>query len=424
MVPGTPDFPMPTNTTYKALKNLIKRASRMHWRFIAAVYLAAYLGVELFAQNPVQVYIFVVFLALSGIYFSWFMGGMRTMRYVGFFSLFIVFVFTRLLFSQGVITTEVFGSRSFLAMYAMTALLLVLMQRTESPADATRRKREQVLSSQRDRTNTLEFMVASNKLRLDLTAQANLVKDELQVLKGAWKSNIHSIINDLPTVTERALYEQIIEPFQENIITHLRNLESQLSFEVAPHSLDEAEAFLRGKAEGECHGGCGGLVEVQDFGWAGNTAMVRVDLDKMWDVALNLIRNSRTAMDLQRVEALRQGRPMPGPSTIRIELGLARGPHGSEAVLAVVDNGGGVEPAMLDRLFHEPVPSAKRGGKKSGQGTIFVKFFAERMDMRVEAGNVGLAAERGLRVALAMPVLSIEAANETDVNTRQNGKQG
>ena len=205
----------------KIFQDIVTRISKIPLGTLALLYIVAYAAIESLVQNYFQLYIFTVLLALSGVYFSWFRGGKWTMAYVAFFNLFIVFVFSKLLWTQKIIVTSgVFKSKSFIIMYFLTIVFIIIVACRKSPADAKQEQQKAMIEEEKQHRQNLEFMVASRKLKYDLLAQANLVKDELQLLEGAWRSNIHDIKNDLPAIEERKLYEQILLPFQNNIIKH------------------------------------------------------------------------------------------------------------------------------------------------------------------------------------------------------------
>lgn len=393
---------MPEPISNRRLGAFVKRASRIHPLALATLYIVAYALLELFIQDQIRLYIYNVFLALSGVYFAWFMGGRLTMFYVAFFNLFIVFIFSKMMWSHNVVvSSQVFLSRSFLVMYLLSGWVVTLMLRRKSPADKRASEQQAILEQEKRQRQNLEFMVASRKLKQDLLAQANLVKDELQLMEGAWRSNIHDIINDLSPSRERALYQQIILPFQNNIISHLRDLEMRLTFDMQSARLDELSEFL-GKRLAGLNMSAAIQLEYEDSGWAGASERVLIDKNKVWDMLLNVLRNSQTALELQRVERLRRREPLPERPFVRVVLTREQ----DAAVLRVRDNGGGAPPEIERLLYVEPAPSRKRGGASQGQGTLFVKFFADRMGVDVSAANAlgpqGQEVE-GLEVSFRFP---------------------
>lgn len=389
-------------------RNLLRKSRELGLLFV--LYVLAYGGMELLVDTRIRYYIFCVLLALSAIFFSWLRGGRRVMSYVTFFVCFFLFVFSKLLWAEtGVVYADLFLSRSFLVIYVLTAGLAALVLLRRSPADAQRLERDQAMAMEQSARRNLEFMVASSKLKRDLLAQANLVKDELQLLEGAWRSSVHDIVNDLTPSRERELHAKILEPFQEKIVNHLRDLEDKLTFETADVCLEELRAFLLDQLSRH---GRGLRVELDDAPWQGQTRLVRVDRNKLWDMLLNMLRNSQTALDFKRIEAMRA----PGRPTSRFipRLHLSLGLAESFAEIRLADNGGGVGETVLPRLYSEAVPSRKRGTDETGtprpgQGTLFVKFFAERMDIDIAATNTTELGNKGLAVALRLPLQPTDA---------------
>ncbi|MCP4713538.1 MAG: histidine kinase, partial [Deltaproteobacteria bacterium] len=283
------------------INRLIAGFSSINFVYLAALYILAYLAVEILVSDPIRHYNFCVFLALSGIYFSWFIGGRRTMAYVAFFNILFAGIFSKILWDQGIIIYGggLFLGKSFLGMYALTVVLLFIMLLKKSPADIRAEYQKNTIEQERAHRQNLEFMVATRKLTQDMVAQANMVKDELQLIEGAWKSNVHSIINDLSPVKEEELYRQIILPFQENIIRHLRNLETGLTFDLQPLALTDLYTFLTQKTTGHA-----AAIEQARQSWQHCAENVVVDKNKIWDMVKNILRNSQAALDLQRLHQL------------------------------------------------------------------------------------------------------------------------
>jgi len=401
---------------FAVIKDAIHRMSSTPPALLALLYLLIYVVMENVVENPIRLYIYNVFLALSGIYFAWFTGGRLTMYYVAFFNIFIVFIFSKMMWNAKlVVTGEVFQARTFLVMYLFAACIMYLMMRKKSPADKRQDQQLLAIEQERGRRQNLEFMIATRKLKHDLLAQANLVKDELQLLEGAWKSNIHDILNDLPEIKERDLYRQILLPFQEKIIGHLRELEGRLTFDVQRISLFEVYAHLAGLLQSRIAGNAFGYgLAIDGDAWQETTAWVRVDRNKVWDMLLNILRNAQAALDFLRIERLRSRRTDPFSPCIRVEF-LSTG---QSAQIRVTDNGGGLDDEVVARLYREPVVSRKRKGEKPGQGSLFVKFFADRMGMTVSAENTVQPQGPGLAVTLDIPL----DTPESDADDEPGGK--
>ena len=200
-------------------------------------------------------------------------------------------------------------------------------------------------------------------------------------------------------------------PFQENIIRHLRDLALSLTFDLEPISLPQLFILLKDKINAAFKAGsAGGSIKIHDHGWRRQSAgQVTVDKNKIWDMLSNILRNSQAALDLKRIEMLRSGQPVNFKPGIRVAFGILN----SRAEIHIADNAGGVPSDLVPALYNEPVASSKRGGSAPGQGTLFVKFFAERMGLSVRAENISGPEEKGLSVYISLPIEASPAQRDT-----------
>ena len=370
---------------------------------LAAFFVLAYVLFDLVADSIARHYIFCIFLVVSSLYFSWRLGGRETMSYVGFFNIFFAFIFSRLLYMTGNFSSKLFLSRSFMTLYVVAIIFMFIMTKRKSPADREKINREKSIREERQKRRQLELMVATEKLTDDMITQANMVKDELMVLQNSWKSQIHTIVNELPKVKERELYEQIVTPFEESIIDHLRDLEKRLSFKPQLIGLDELATNLTDRLENDQKHSRNKLEFQFNFEkWMNRDEEILVDRYKTWEILINLIRNSQTAMELRQIEMIRQGS---GEfKTFKPRISVIADVHGNHARLRVTDTGGGVSDDSLQALFKRAISSAKRKGKAMGQGTVFIKFFGDNMGFDISAKNTETLGSKGLEVTILIPL--------------------
>jgi len=375
------------------------------WRLpvLAAFFVLAYVLFDLVADSVARHYIFCIFLVVSSLYFSWRVGGRETMSYVGFFNIFFAFIFSRLLYMTGNFSSKLFLSRSFMTLYVVAIVFMFIMTKRKSPADREKINREKSIRDERQKRRQLELMVATEKLTDDMITQANMVKDELMVLQNSWKSQIHTIVNDLPKVKERELYNQIVTPFEESIISHLRDLEKRLSFKPQLIGLDELATNLTDRLENDQKHSRNRLDLHFNFeNWMHRDEEILVDQHKTWEILINLIRNSQTAMELRQIEMIREGSDE--FKTFKPRLSIIADVQNTHARLRVTDTGGGVSDDSLQNLFKRAVPSAKRKGKAMGQGTVFIKFFGDNMGFDISAKNTETLGSKGLQVTILIPL--------------------
>lgn len=390
---------------HKFGKNLFSPTKNGGWRLplLAAFYILAYVIFDLNVDDPIRHYIFCIVLVVSSLYFSWRIGGIETMTYVGFFNIFFAFIFSRLLYMTGKFSSKLFLSRSFMVLYVVTVIFMFIMAKRKSPADTEKIARERSIKEEQQKRRQLELMIATEKLTGDMIVQANMVKDELMVLQNSWKSQIHTIINDLPKVKERELYDQIVTPFEESIIEHLRGLENRLSFKPQLIPLDELAQQLKENLDNDRKKFQKRLDASFDFtGWKGRVEEIFIDRYKTWEILLNLLRNSQTAMELRQINLMRQKNDE--FKTYVPRLAVITDVVEKSARIRVMDTGGGVADDSLQDIFKRAVPSTKRQGKTMGQGTLFIKFFGDNMGFEISASNTETLGSKGLEVCILIPL--------------------
>lgn len=368
--------------------------------FIA--YVSAFFVFDRLVTDEQRYVLFAFGLMVSSLFFSWLLGGRAAFLYVTFFNLFFTFVYAKPLFDKGTLYASLFFSRSFIFISVSFIVLMLFMILFQSPADKARERLALESKEEKEKTRLLEFLVTERRITEDVVAQSNFAKDELLVLQGAWRSQIHNIVNDLPESKEDDLYRQIIGPFQDAILKHLKGLERKLTFD--PISLDVETlgmtvreeitsdlASLRNRYD----------LDIQLSGLNGFSGRhVLCDPYKVVEILRNLVKNSQKAIELKQIDLMKKD--FDAYRAFRPYLSMVlRGQDGA-LTLEVTDNGGGLEGEHLRKIFKEPIPSSKK--KEYGLGTTFVKFFSERMGFIVRGDNVLTEHGMGFRVTLKMPI--------------------
>lgn len=366
------------------------------------LYVAGFVVFDYLEVNEQRYVLFAFGLVVSSLFFSWLLGGRAAFVYVTFFTLFFTFIYSKPLFEKGTLYGSLFLSRSFIVISVSFVVLMLLMVVFQSPADTARKRMVLEAKEEKEKTRLLEFLVTERKITQDVVAQSNFAKDELLVLQGAWRSQIHNIVNDLPASKEDDIYRRIIEPFQDAILNHLKGLERKLTFEPRPMEIQTLGETLQAEISKDLDG----LEDKYDLelqlsrlnGFRG--AIVRCDPYKVVEILRNLIKNAQKAIELRQIEMLKQD--VETYRSFRPYLCILFRGTGSTLTLEVTDNGGGVSEYDVARVFREPIPSSKKEGY--GLGTTFVKFFSERMGFSVQGRNVSTDHGKGFRVILEMPV--------------------
>ena len=77
--------------------------------------------------------------------------------------------------------------------------------------------------------------------------------------------------------------------------------------------------------------------------------------------------------------------------------------HGAEAVLVVEDTGGGIDEALLDRMF-EPFVTGREHEDGTGMGLNIVRRNVAAVGGRIEAANIEHHGQRGARLEVVLPI--------------------
>jgi len=385
------------------LKNIRKKTLVI---LLIASYTIIIIATGLISENEIHSYIFSILIVIIGTFISWYLGGVKAAKYTSIFGLVTVALFTRQLWLAGVITSmQLFIAKSFMMIYLMIFTMIYFFYKVQSPADAKAIHDHEQLLEERKHVANLEYTIANKKLTNDLLSEANLVKDELHIMEGNWKSALHDIANDISSIEEKNIYEKVIRPYSDNIINHLRELESRLSYEIIDQPIDELYTFIRGKILNNSKLQNTPIVfSVKGREWEKSKDRFPLDKNKVWDIIHNIINNSMTAIDLKRISRARNKDTSLFTPTISIDFKI----QNNQPVIKIKDNGGGVEEGKLQKLYQEPVLSQKRSNNSIGQGAMLIKFFAEKMSIEISASNIKNSQGKGLQTILTIqPHLSI-----------------
>jgi signal transduction histidine kinase len=337
-----------------------------------------------------------------GTFISWYLGGIKAAQYTSIFGLVTVALFTRQLWLAGVITSpQLFFAKSFILIYLMVLTMVYFFYKIQSPADAKATLDHEQLMEEKKRILNLEYMVANKKLTNDLLSEANLVKDELHIMEGNWRSALHDIVNDISSIEEREIYEKVIRPYNDNILQHLRELEERLSYEIVNQPLDELYSFIKDKIVNNTKlQNTPTTFAIKADEWANSKHQISIDKNKLWDIIRNIINNSMTAIDLKRIARIRDKDKDKDPFSPAISIHFVF--QNSYPVIKIEDNGGGIEKNRLKKLYQAPISSQKRDNQSDGQGTMLIKFFAEKMSIKTIPSNIQNLQGKGLQTLLIL----------------------
>ncbi len=110
-----------------------------------------------------------------------------------------------------------------------------------------------------------------------------------------------------------------------------------------------------------------------------------------------------TAIDLKRIARIRDKAKNSFSPAISIHFVF----QNSYPVIKIEDNGGGIEKNRLKKLYQAPVSSQKRNNQSEGQGTMLIKFFADKMSIKTIPSNIQNHQGKGLQTLLILKSKSV-----------------
>jgi len=362
------------------------------------LYLATTIGVGVENSSEIKSYLFSILASLVSVLISWYIGGIRVARYVSVFSLITILLFTKQLWILDVISShQLFIARSFILIYLIIIFIVYIFYKIQSPADLLTQQEWERAESEKEKRKDLEYMVANEKLTNDLLSEANLVKDELHIMESNWRSVLHDIVNDISHIKEEEIYDKVIQPYSDSIIQHLRGLEERLSYEIKSYTLNELYRLIEDKITNNSKLQNSPITfKIDGKEWDHSNRKLFIDKHKLWDIIRNIISNSMTAIDLKRISKTKKHERKSYSPVISIHFQSSL----DKVAIRIKDNGGGVNTEVLKELYKTPVPSKKRHNHSTGQGTMLVKFFTDKMSIQVNVANISQPPDRGLQVSL------------------------
>ena len=86
--------------------------------------------------------------------------------------------------------------------------------------------------------------------------------------------------------------------------------------------------------------------------------------------------------------------------------------------VSITDNAGGFPDDIVDKVYKVPVKSSKKetnGQERTGEGTVYVGFFAKYMNIEIEAENCTAEGNnKGARVTLFIPIYALQSPNQAE----------
>ncbi len=255
-------------------------------------------------------------------------------------------------------------------------------------------------------------------------------KQQLQGLHLSWSEIVkniladsrHSLKNklqDQPLITERErtcldesykVFADSIEQrinqhlanFRDTILLHQKELFQTLDYKLKLEPIGSIIEYIENKIPKNYYDkrrtGIDFVVrdEIRD---ESKCAVCEVNLNRVYSIIENILKNSSNALGNKSIEDDTEDQ-----ITLFFELRNILGEQ--YFAITVLDNAGGFKEDIVDKIYKYPVESSDKTVKRMGKGSLYVKYFADRMNAKIIVDNIiNENNEVGAQVMLLIPVV-------------------
>jgi hypothetical protein len=290
---------------------------------------------------------------------------------------------------------------------------ILFLLKKESPADRKTREKHEI---EKQKKNLEKYKLMFEKMHEEVEAKTSSQIHHLQELEFDWKELMiksfrtlrHDLRNKLEeshqNELEKHIYDNVIKPFGEKIISTLDEVPEIYDSSLKLVDVTEVYKNLYKRLPNNIKES-----KIYDFVYnplpmelTNGSYHINVNLVRLYSILFNLISNSSRAISKLKDEMREQGKKVQG--VIEVIFNLER--RGNDFLKVVVkDNGGGFPEEIIDDVYSEPVVSSdSSGGKRLGEGTVYVAFFVEYMEGTVRAENYETKDAKGAVTILELPI--------------------
>lgn len=275
---------------------------------------------------------------------------------------------------------------------AITCTLIKSREKIISLREAEHKRKEDEL---------LRFKLFYQNIEGQVNSTISEQKHNVQGLHMTWQDTLGSIVHDIKNhvaldITSNAsdadvnvlgrslgdvVYDKIIKPYNDLIMTEIKEIPKFIDFSLSEHSLSDVVLYVREIA--------GRNIPSATIAFHDEVAEkqggVAINLRASRSCLENLASNSRKAISRRKSIARKSREVFVGKIDITIYLDLVKR---NALVFKVEDNAGGFHPDVLQKIYHEPVMSSDKNTSRYGSGTSYVGTFMKLMGGDVVAENV------------------------------------
>jgi len=210
---------------------------------------------------------------------------------------------------------------------------------------------------------------------------------------------------------EKKLYDEVIGKAKINILNNLRRLPNIISYETTPTNIQEVIIGLNTELSS--------LFDIYKkidhkklvftvLNMVPQTTVGQCDVNihRLNSMVKNILVNANAQRTKYRQALKDEGKEYNGKITLSYSLNIDK--HNQSCLcITVKDNAGGFSKEIESEVYVNPVLSSKldeNGNSRQGEGTMYVAFFAELMDIEIDSHNWNDEKEKGAEVTLLIPI--------------------
>jgi len=331
------------------------------------------------------------------------------------------FIFTSFIWNFEIMTYITYSGKWEYVIELINILVFILLYShdKESPVDKTERERRELEVE----NHALErFKGMYNHMFEDFRRKAVIdSKQDLQSLEFSWQSMMQNILksdrHDLKNKfnelgmgeLDKFVYEQVISPFKNKVLLHLEQLPTTMDIEIKESCVADLYKIIFEKFPPSffktrwCEFNYYELPSKEDW----TRIFCKSNDHRLYSIVLNLISNSRQAIERKKDDMRETGRPYKGKVDVCFFLdSFARQQF---LTIQVSDNAGGFSEDILNKIYKERILSAdKTLGSRHGEGTQYISFFVQYLGGKIYASNYeNDIGEIGARTQIMFPIVKV-----------------
>ena len=199
-------------------------------------------------------------------------------------------------------------------------------------------------------------------------------------------SAINEIAFEIANKMVNDVYDKIIQPFSEKVLSHLRELPRIIDITPAEYSALVIYNSIKEGIPQSIYRDQDLKLHIGLLSIKLEEAKCNVNLYRINSIVYNLLANSNVAT--QRLADTMMEEQRPYQREIYLEFDQCEQDEIKYFRITISDNGGGFSNEVLQSIYQNPIESSDHSkGTRKGEGTMYIGFFVQYMTGRIRASN-------------------------------------